>query len=132
MKRSLFTNVVIAVLLSVSSHPAEASQLAVIAKPAPAAQSIQPAQAVYSAPAAHSTQLAQPGLTPLATDKKPELVDINSAPKNELIKLPGVGAVIADKIIAGRPWQSKYDLVVKKVVARNVYDKFAKLIIARQ
>ena len=83
--------------------------------------------------------LAGPGAAPAAphgvslkvADKTP-LVDLNSAPKPELVKLPGVGDAIADKIIAGRPWKSKYDLVVKKVVARSTYDKFAKLIIARQ
>lgn len=64
--------------------------------------------------------------------KKTELLDLNSASKTELVKLPGVGEAIADKIIAGRPWKSKYDLVVKKVVTRSTYDKFAKLVIARQ
>ena len=69
--------------------------------------------------------------TLLAAEKAP-LVDLNSASKLELVKLPGVGEAIAEKIIAGRPWKSKYDLVVKQVVSRNVYDKFAKLVIARQ
>lgn len=66
------------------------------------------------------------------TPKKTELVDLNSASKPELVKLPGVGEAIADRIIAGRPWKSKYDLVVKKVVTRGTYDKFARLVIARQ
>ena len=60
------------------------------------------------------------------------LVDLNSAARADLVKLPAVGEAIADKIIAGRPWKSKYDLVVKKVVTRSAYDKFAKLVIARQ
>ncbi|MEQ1833468.1 MAG: helix-hairpin-helix domain-containing protein [Candidatus Eisenbacteria bacterium] len=64
--------------------------------------------------------------------KRAELVDLNSAGKPELVKLPGVGEAIADKIMAGRPWKSKYDLVVKKVVTRSTYDKFARLVIARQ
>ncbi len=66
------------------------------------------------------------------TATKSELLDINSASKAALMKLPGVGDAIADKIIAGRPWKSKYDLVVKKVVARNTYDKFSRYIVARQ
>jgi len=69
---------------------------------------------------------------PSATARKTDLVDLNSATRAELVKLPGVGEAIADKIIAGRPWKSKYDLVVKKVVTRSVYDKFARLVIARQ
>lgn len=69
---------------------------------------------------------------PAASAKKSELVDLNSASKTELVKLPGVGEAVADKIVAGRPWKSKYDLVLKKVVTRSVYDKFARLVIARQ
>lgn len=69
---------------------------------------------------------------PVASAKKSELIDLNSASKAELVKLPGVGEAIADKIVAGRPWKSKYDLVLKKVVTRSVYDKFARLVIARQ
>ena len=61
-----------------------------------------------------------------------ELIDINSASKAALMKLPAVGEAIADKIIAGRPWKSKYDLVVKKVVTRSAYDKFSKYVVARQ
>jgi DNA uptake protein ComE-like DNA-binding protein len=67
-----------------------------------------------------------------ATAEKTELIDLNSASKAVLVKLPGVGEAIADKIIAGRPWKSKYDLGEKKVVSRGVYDKFAKLVVARQ
>ncbi len=75
---------------------------------------------------------SQPTVAAAAEDKKVVLLDLNSATKAELMKLPAVGDAIADKIIAGRPWRSKYDLVVKKVVTRSAYDKFAKLVIARQ
>ena len=67
-----------------------------------------------------------------ATADKTALLDLNSASKAELMKLPAVGDAISDKIIAGRPWKSKYDLVVKKVVTRSAYDKFSKLVVARQ
>jgi DNA uptake protein ComE-like DNA-binding protein len=70
--------------------------------------------------------------TAASTETKTELIDINSASKAALVKLPGIGEAIADKIIAGRPWKSKYDLVMKKVVARSVYDKFSKYVVARQ
>ena len=69
--------------------------------------------------------------TPVAAERQP-LVDINSASGAELARLPGVNAAIAGRIIAGRPWASKYDLVIKKVVARATYEKFARLIVARQ
>ncbi len=67
----------------------------------------------------------------LAAERQP-LVDLNSASKAELVRLPGVGAAIADRILAGRPWRSKYDLVVKKVVSRSTYEKFARFVVARQ
>ena len=65
-------------------------------------------------------------------DKAPPLVDLNSAAKADLVRLPGLGDGAADKIISGRPWHSKYDLVVKKVVTRSNYDKFARFVVARQ
>lgn len=67
-----------------------------------------------------------------AAPAKSALVDLNSASKPDLMKLPAVGDAISDKIIAGRPWRSKFDLVVKKVVTRSAYDKFSKLVVARQ
>jgi DNA uptake protein ComE-like DNA-binding protein len=70
--------------------------------------------------------------TAVAKAEKIELLDLNSASKPALMKLPAVGDAIADKIIAGRPWKSKYDLVVKKVVTRSAYDKFSKYVVARQ
>ena len=85
-------------------------------------------------PAHHAAADSAP-LRPRAASmaaEKSALVDLNSAAQADLVKLPGVGEAIADKIIAGRPWKSKYDLVVKKVVTRSAYDKFAKLVVARQ
>jgi len=84
-----------------------------------------------AAPPAVSTT-ASAAASAEAKSEKTELIDINSAGKATLAKLPGVGDGIADKIIAGRPWKSKYDLVMKKVVTRSVYDKFSKYVVARQ
>ena len=47
---------------------------------------------------------------------KIKLVDINSASKAELMKLPGVSAAIADKIVAHRPYNSKARLVTEKII----------------
>lgn len=45
-----------------------------------------------------------------AVPPKPKLVNVNTATKTELIKLPGIGPVLADRIIAGRPHKAVDDL----------------------
>ena len=63
---------------------------------------------------------------------KTELVDINSATKDKLDALPGIGEAYSQKIIDGRPYKSKHDLVTKKILPQNVYDKIKGQIVAHQ
>lgn len=51
------------------------------------------------------------------------LIDVNSATQKELEDLPGIGPVTAGKIIAGRPYQSVEELLIKKAVGRALFEK---------
>ena len=63
---------------------------------------------------------------------KAELLDINSCTREQLVALPGVGEAYADKIIKGRPYKAKNELVSKNIVPETAYKTFAAKVIAKQ
>jgi DNA uptake protein ComE-like DNA-binding protein len=75
-------------------------------------------------------------VNPLAgkTVKAPALpkVDLNTATKDQLMALPGIGDAIADKIVAARPFANKHQLLDKGLVNKGQYAKMAPHIIASQ
>jgi hypothetical protein len=78
---------------------------------------------------AQTTPKPKAPATATAAAPKPALVDINSASNTELTTLPGIGAAYSQKIIDGRPYARKDQLLSKKILPEATYDKIKDLII---
>ena len=99
----------------------------VVGMPVAEAQTAKPAAPAAPAP----SEPAKPAAKDAAKEKKAPL-DINSASEDELKALPGIGDAYSKKIIAGRPYKGKDDLVQKKIIPKATYDKIQNDIIAKQ
>ena len=81
-----------------------------------------------------------PGFTPstpisstlaLAAEQA-DLLDMNTATVDQFKALPGIGEAYSEKIIKGRPYQRKDELVQKNTIPQATYDKIKDQIVAKQ
>jgi DNA uptake protein ComE-like DNA-binding protein len=66
-----------------------------------------------------------------STEKK-EPIDINTASEEELKSIKGIGDVYAKKIVDGRPYKRKDELVSRKILPEKTYDQVKGQIVAKQ
>jgi len=99
----------------------------------------QPATTTTTQPPAATTAPAPsmpkaPDAAPRGTSAMPQagLVDINSATAAELKGLPGLSEADSAKIVQGRPYTDKNQLVSRHVVSEATFDKIKDHVVAKQ
>ena len=80
---------------------------------------------------AFGAQVKEMPRTPVKPINQPSIVDINTAPEAEIVSV-GIEKTTAKKIVEGRPWRSKRDLVTKQILTKEQYEKLKDSLVAKR
>jgi DNA uptake protein ComE-like DNA-binding protein len=86
---------------------------------------------VLAGSVAFAAQVKEMPRTPIKPINQPSIVDINTAPETDIVSI-GIDRAVAKKIVDGRPWRSKRDLVTKQVLTKEQYEKFKNSLVAKR
>jgi DNA uptake protein ComE-like DNA-binding protein len=75
---------------------------------------------------AQKTATAKPAAAAATTDK----IDINTATPDQLKAIPGIGDAYSKRIVDGRPYTAKNQLISRGILPQGVYDKVKDQIVA--
>jgi competence protein ComEA len=68
---------------------------------------------------------------PINSSNSSAVVDINTAPEADIVSI-GIERAVAKKIVDGRPWRNKRDLVTRQLLTKDQYEKFKNSLVAKQ
>jgi len=80
---------------------------------------------------AFAAQVKELPRTPVKPINQPSVVDINAASEADIVSI-GIEKTVAKKIVEGRPWRSKRDLVTKQLLTKEQYEKLKNSLVAKR
>jgi competence protein ComEA len=83
------------------------------------------------ASAALSGQVKEMPKTPVKSVNEPKIVDINAAGETEIVSI-GIDRALAKKIVEGRPYRNKRDLVTRQLLTKEQYEKYKDSLVAKR
>ena len=78
-----------------------------------------------------SGQVKEMPRTPVKSVNEPKIVDINAAGETEIVSI-GIDRALAKKIVEGRPYRNKRDLVTRQLLTKEQYEKYKDSLVAKR